>query len=56
MHVHMTPSTTLASHAQEGGKLFTLSDGRKLEYFDSGTSGPVALMIHGGFQTGERKR
>ena len=39
--------------AKEGGKLFTLKDGRVLEYFDSATHGPVLVAIHGGFQTGE---
>ena len=49
------PSAVVSSSevAKEGGKLFTLKDGRVLEYFDSATPGPVLVAIHGGFQTGE---
>ena len=54
-----SPLVPEAEVAREGGKLFKLKNGRLLEYFDSGappgvSDAPVLVMIHGGFQTGNR--
>lgn len=49
-----SPLVPASEVAKEGGKLLQLRSGRMLEYFDSGPNpGPVLVMVHGGFQTGE---